>query len=55
LENIPVDGIIILKWIISREREVKTGVNALSIEVKFTLEQVMKAQRGSRVIDLLFL
>jgi hypothetical protein len=31
------------------------GVNILEVKVKFSLEQAMKAQRGSRGIALLFL
>jgi len=31
------------------------GLRAVKVKVKFTLEQATKAQRGSRVIALLFL
>jgi len=31
------------------------SLNKLKVQVKFTLEQAMKAQRGSRGIALLFL
>jgi hypothetical protein len=31
------------------------SVNELGLKVKFTLEQAMKAQRGSRGIAILFL
>jgi hypothetical protein len=46
--------VLIIYTTISTDKS-RTYYNTVKVKVKFTLEQAMKAQRGSRGIVLLFL